>query len=726
MKDSAGTNADRLAKAEQLICVGSFEDALQVVDELDKKIDPASMDHLTCKLLRGTILNKLGRFEDALAVADRFLLDNDVLGDHIQIVDALIVQASALWRLGRFDESLKVIEYGENLLQKLTSPESLDIARRQGALFSRKGTIFQDKGESDQALEYYEQSLALFKKDERKENIAEALNNIGTIYDDRGDSNQALEYYQQSLVLREEVGNRQDIAKSLNNIGIINWNQGAFDHAIENFEQSLMLFRETGNKQNVAVSLNNLGGILATKGNLNRALECYQQSLVVFEEIGNKQHIAMIHTNLGSIHHTIGNLEQALEQYEKGLVLVEEIGNKSDIALSLTNIGVVLWQKGADFDHALECLEKSLALLEEVGNNLDIANALYGLIYVVNDRGISEKARWYLERLLKIHNIEDNKLIRQQYRVAQALVLKKSTRKRDTDKAKLLLRQVVEDEVLEHELFVEAMLNLCDSLLTDLRASGEQKVLEDVRFLVSRLLEVVDEQRSHALLAETYLLQSKLALLELNLKQARTLLTKAQSLADRNGMVRLAMKISREHDSLLKKLSMWERFIEKGASLKELADSAGLREAVIGMIRKRTIEDFEVPEEEPVFLSITHQPDGLVIFSTVLLPEGEISEDLRRTCRDAIRKTIEELSSLSIDRTRLGEYTQLFRSEVPVFVCYMFKGQSYSAQQKLTKFMKTLSSTLAVWESLTDAVDREGILKEIDRTLIEGFVKEIF
>ena len=154
MKDSAGTNADRLAKAEQLICVGSFEDALQVVDELDKKIDPASMDHLTCKLLRGTILNKLGRFEDALAVADRFLLDNDVLGDHIQIVDALIVQASALWRLGRFDESLKVIEYGENLLQKLTSPESLDIARRQGALFSRKGTIFQDKGESDQALEY--------------------------------------------------------------------------------------------------------------------------------------------------------------------------------------------------------------------------------------------------------------------------------------------------------------------------------------------------------------------------------------------------------------------------------------------------------------------------------------------------------------------------------------------------------------------------------------------
>ncbi|MCK5266376.1 MAG: hypothetical protein KAR03_12275, partial [Candidatus Thorarchaeota archaeon] len=405
---------------------------------------------------------------------------------------------------------------------------------------------------------------------------------------------------------------------------------------------------------------------------------------------------------------------------------VEEIGNKSDIALSLTNIGVVLWQKGADFNHALECLEKGLALREEMGNNLDIAGALYGLIYVVNDRGFSEKARWYLERLLTINNIEDNKLIRQEYRVAQALVLKKSTRKRDTDKAKLLLRQVVEDEVLEHELFVEAMLNLCDSLLADLRASGEQKVLEDVRFLVSRLLEVVDEQRSHALLAETYLLQSKLALLELDLKQARTLLTKAQFLADRNGMVRLAMKISREHDSLLKKLSMWERFIEKGASLKELADSAGLREIVIGMIRKRTIEDFEVPEEEPVFLSITHQPDGHVIFSKDLLPEREIREDLRSTFRDAIKLLIEEFSSLSIDRTRLGEYTLLFRSEAPVLVCYVFKGQSYSAQQKLSKFMKNLSSTLAVWESLTYSDEREGILKEIDKTLIEGFLKEIF
>jgi len=430
--------------------------------------------------------------------------------------------------------------------------------------------------------------------------------------------------------------------------------------------------------------------------------------------------------NLGGIHHNIGNLEQALEYYQKGLAMYEEVGHTRDIAFGLSSIGLLNWQQGADFNLALESLEKSLTLLEELGNNLDIASALYSLIYVVNDRGLSEKARWYLERLLKINNLEDNKIIRQQYRVAQALVLKKSTRKRDTDKAKLLLRQVVEDEVLDHELFVGAMLNLCDSLLADLSASGEQKVLEDVRSLVSKLLEVVDEQRSHSVLAETYLLQSKLALLELNLNEARTLLTKAQDLADRNGMVRLTMKISREHDSLLEQLSMWKKFIEKGASLKELADSAGLREMVIGMIRKRAIEDFESPEDVPVFLSITHQPDGLLIFSKALSPELEIDNDFTNTFHEAIKLAFEDYSSLSIDRTRLGEYTLLIRSEIPVHVCYMFKGQSYSAQQKLTKFMKTMSSTLSVWDSLTDAVDKDGNLREFDKTLIEGFINEVF
>ncbi|MHA1930175.1 MAG: tetratricopeptide repeat protein [Candidatus Thorarchaeota archaeon] len=726
MDESSKANAEILTNLEQLIRLGNFDEALQVIDKFEMKPDLSPSDYLISKLLRGTILNKLGRFEDALSLSEQFLLDNQAVGEHIQVTDALIVKGSALWRLGRFDEGIEVLELGENILSKITPTESLEVARRQGSLSIRKGAIYQDKGELSLALECYEQSLTLFEKDDRKENIAEALNNIGTIYDDRGDSNKALEYYQRSLTLREEVGNKQDIAKCLNNVGIVHWMQGSFDPAIEYFEQSLELFKITGNRQNVALVYNNLGAILQTTGDLNRALDYYQESLVVFEEIGNKQHIAMIINNLGSVHHTIGNLEQALDYYEKGLALVEDIGNKSDIALALTNIGRITWQKGADFNFALECLEKSLSLLEEAGNNLEIAEALYSLIYVVNDRGFSEKARWYLERLLKINNIEDNKLIRQQYRVAQALVLKKSKRKRDTEKAKLLLRQVVEDEVLEHELFVQAMLNLCDSLLADLRASGEQKVLEDVRDLVSKLLEVVNEQRSHSILAETYLLQSKLALLKLDLQEARKLLTKAQSLADRNDMVRLAMKISREHDSLLEKLNQWERFIEKGASLKELADSAGLREMVIGMIQQRTMESFELAEEEPVLLSISHRPEGRIIFSRTLHPEKEIDEEITNKLQDAIKTAVEDFSSLSIDRARLGEYTLLIRSEEPVIVCYVFKGQSYSAQQKLTRFLRTMSSTLSVWENMADVVDKDGLLREIDKTLIEGFLTEIF
>ena len=93
---------------------------------------------------------------------------------------------------------------------------------------------------------------------------------------------------------------------------------------------------------------------------------------------------------------------------------------------------------------------------------------------------------------------------------------------------------------------------------------------------------------------------------------------------------------------------------------------------------------------------------------------------------DAIKIAIEDFSSLSIDRARLGEYTLLIRSEVPVIVCYVFKGQSYSAQQKLSKFLKTMSSTLSVWENLADVVDKDGILREIDKTLIETFLTEIF
>jgi len=59
-----------------------------------------------------------------------------------------------------------------------------------------------------------------------------------------------------------------------------------------------------------------------------------------------------------------------------------------------------------------------------------------------------------------------------------------------------------------------------------------------------------EKSNSFWILGETYLLQAKLALISLNLEEARRLLTKGQRIVEKYELNHLAIKISNEHDEV--------------------------------------------------------------------------------------------------------------------------------------------------------------------------------
>lgn len=52
----------------------------------------------------------------------------------------------------------------------------------------------------------------------------------------------------------------------------------------------------------------------------------------------------------------------------------------------------------------------------------------------------------------------------------------------------------------------------------------------------------------------------------------------------------------------------------------------------------------------------------------------------------AINQFGDEIFSEGLDRAKYGEYTVLMKSVDPFLVCYLFKGQSFLAKQKLAYF----------------------------------------
>src|ERR1700757_3097058 len=155
----------------------------------------------------------------------------------------------------------------------------------------------------DNAIQYAQQAHRLGEKllnagatvtvvNTLKKNIALAFQIIGSIYSDKGNYAEALDYFSKALTLRREINNKQGIASSLNNMGIVYWKQGSFVKALDSYFTALPIAEEINHKQLMALLYNNIGIIYKAQGNLIKGLNYYTKALKIREELNDKQGIA--------------------------------------------------------------------------------------------------------------------------------------------------------------------------------------------------------------------------------------------------------------------------------------------------------------------------------------------------------------------------------------------------------------------------------------------------
>ena len=224
----------------------------------------------------------------------------------------------------------------------------------------------------------------------------------------------------------------------------------------------------------------------------------------------------------------------------------------------------------------------------------------------------------------KIYNQSKDNRIEIVYLFTKALLLKKSPRIRDKAKAEELLKKVIETKTLfftHISIFVMDMyiiyayIHLCDLLLSELLITNNNaEVLDELNQFILQLLTKAENSRSYLVFCETFILQAKLALLNFDLKAVQRFLTQSQKIAESRGIKRLAMKISFEHDELLKQSKMWENVKDSDMSLSERWEFAALNEQMERMVRKRMIEIPKLSNEEPVLLLIVSE-GGVPFFS---------------------------------------------------------------------------------------------------------------
>jgi len=584
-----GTPPKELSRAESLLDKGEYEEALEVLKKLVSRKGLSKEDLLASLLLETRLRLRLGDLETALSLIGEAGRESETMENSLRVVDYLAAKVETYWRSGRIDEGLVTLDEFQKLLDKVKEEseeiDEVELRRREGEYLLQAGIIHWYKGNLEKSHECHQRSLEIREQLGHRRGIADSLNNLALVYQSKGEPEIAADYHERSLRIREELGSKPDIAASFNNLGNIYVLKGEMERALEYHERSLKIREELGNKQGIAMSLLNVGSIEQKIGNLTKALEYYRRSLETYEELGIGYMIALALNNIGSVYQMKGDLDQALEYHRRSLGIREELGLKQELALSLVNIGYVHWRKNS-FGQAMEHYQRSLEIYEEAGNVPYAAIALYQMVLVSLDSDDKASADQYLARFEQINNRVDNRTVDQLYRVARALSLKKSKRARERVKAEEILGRIVSEEVTDHSLTVTAMIHLCDLLLMELKLTGEEEVLVKTKDLTRRLLDIAKEQSSQTLMVESYILQSKLALVELDIDQARILLAQAHVIAEERGLEKLARAVAAERDSLQSELKKWENIVKQQPSAQEMIDLTQMDALLERMIRK--------------------------------------------------------------------------------------------------------------------------------------------
>lgn len=282
--------------------------------------------------------------------------------------------------------------------------------------FIQIGLVYDNQGEYDKALEYYERAHSIRQKvhGNNDPTLATTYNNIGSIYDNQGDYSKALEYYQKARdILRntQKKDLRALLANIYNNIGLVYDNLEDYEKALENYRaaQSIRIQVLGKDHPSLANILNNIGSVYDKQGEYEEAMKCYKKALVYEEKYYGREHpqVATTYNNIGLVFCNEGNFEKALEYYEKARVIEEKLCGQDhpDIATTYNNIGGAYDSLGDD-NMALNYYKMALDIEQKCfgEDHPAVASTCANIGYLCNDIGDYENAICYFQR---VHSIEE-------------------------------------------------------------------------------------------------------------------------------------------------------------------------------------------------------------------------------------------------------------------------------------------------------------------------------
>ncbi|MFX1525794.1 MAG: tetratricopeptide repeat protein [Promethearchaeota archaeon] len=677
LKKMGDSTPIELKQAENLMYNAKFEEALILLSGFEKEEEKNSFNFLSSSILKGRVYCYMGKYKEVVNLGESTYKLSQLLDSISETIYSLLFKAYTLY-FGKVEQAFENIAEAEKIFSSLMNKSS----RMNADILLIKSMIYHHNGNLIEAFELAKKCLSLQEKSGEKLDLANIYCHLGELNLYKGENDLGLNFAMKSLELHRELNNQTGISKCFHLIGSSYYNKGEFNQAIKIGKQGLMI-----NEIDIITKLESLD-LLA---------DSYKSK---------------------------GELDLALQYQNDAAVIAEEEGYTEEWISCIYGVGAIYRRMG-DLDNAIDYFQKSLSLSIEFNSSYGKRVSYFYLIIVNLDRNSLDKAKYYLAKLENLTNKEESSVFKNVYLIAKALLLKKGGRIRHRTEAELILKQISEKEIESPMLYILAAVSLCEIFLEELSITNNEEVLEELNPLITKLLIFAERDYAFPWLVEGKLLQAKLALIQLEFNKAQQLLTQAQRIAEIHELNLLASKISSEHDNLLEQLNDWINLQKIDAPMSDRIKLASINGVVDRMQGKSAVEKIIAIHEEPVLLLIMGA-GGFPLFSTQFGKEGKLEEDLISGFITAFNNFSSELFSKGLDRAKSGEYMMLMQTAEPFLLCYLFKGQSYLAKQKLSKFAKNIKKTAIIWQTLNKYYESNQTIDLKNAPSLELLIKEIF
>jgi predicted ATPase/DNA-binding CsgD family transcriptional regulator len=306
-----------------------------------------------------------------------------------------LTAAGFLWKMGGEPKKATVLlDESLAIYQEMKNKDQTDLAFTLIQLASCATAM----GNFEQANDYANESLAIFKRSQDLYGISECFLTLGN---NETDPARAKNLFLDALELKREFGDINGLAYTLQLLCEITVHETDFERATLWLEESLDVYQKVGNKKSIVNCLYNLAWIAWVIGDYPLAIQRISESISLSQEIEEKALLASGLLMKSDVRLSQGNYTECGIDIQTGLRIGQEMGYKAIIASALVKQGHLAFINH-QIDQAVKLLQESLIISRTLDNKSINAFCLYHLGQVACEQKNIKTASAYFKQSMQL------------------------------------------------------------------------------------------------------------------------------------------------------------------------------------------------------------------------------------------------------------------------------------------------------------------------------------